>query len=304
MSQHYLIRVGDGKNFIRSTKSQIWGLKSTASYGKGFLSNAKEGDTLWFVKNKTKGQLIAVATYVSHNRREFGPLVNLTPSNAELGWTGDKADDFDIEIHYTSLYDLTDCNLMSNIQGQQTIRKFGSGCCIDLPNEYIYIARYRKPVSQLQEQEEVPKKRRPRVKFLSAPLPKYEDLLAPRLCPKTSKDDIDIGKEKAETKKRISENVKKIVEEVRREKKQKVDAALKVTEPVTEPVTVPEPEPEPEPVKTSSVYKKFTALNGKTYLTSRESGLIYDYTVYKEKKELDVIGKWIGKGKCLWLKKN
>ena len=295
MSQHYLIRVGDGKNFIRSTKSQIWGLKSTASYGKGFLSNAKEGDTLWFVKNKTKGQLIAVATYVSHNRREFGPLVNLTPSNAELGWTGDKADDFDIEIHYTSLYDLTDCNLMSNIQGQQTIRKFGSGCCIDLPNEYIYIARYRKPVSQLQEQEEVPKKRRPRVKFLSAPLPKYEDLLAPRLCPKTSKDDIDIGKEKAETKKRISENVKKIVEEVRREKQKEL---------VTDVTKVPEPEPEPEPVKSTSVYKKFTALNGKTYLTSIESGFIYDYTVYKEKKELDVIGKWISKGKCLWLKKN
>ena len=295
MSQHYLIRVGDGKNFIRSTKSQIWGLKSTASYGKGFLSNAKEGDTLWFVKNKTKGQLIAVATYVSHNRREFGPLVNLTPSNAELGWTGDKADDFDIEIHYTSLYDLTDCNLMSNIQGQQTIRKFGSGCCIDLPNEYIYIARYRKPVSQLQEQEEVPKKRTPRVKFLSAPLPKYEDMLAPRLFPKTSKDDIDIGKEKAETKKRISENVKKIVEEVRREKQKELD---------TDVTKVPVPEPEPVPVKSTSVYKKFTALNGKTYLTSRESGLIYDYTVYKEKRELDVIGKWISKGKCLWLKKN
>lgn len=293
MSQHYLIRVGDSKNFIRSSKSQIWGLKSTASYGKGFLSNVQHGDTLWFVKNKTKGQLIAVATYVSHNRREVGPLVNLTPSNAELGWTGDKADDCDIEIHYTSLYDLTDCNLMSNIQGQQTIRKFGSGCCIDLPNEYIYIARYRKPVSQLQEQEEVPKKRRPRVKFLSAPLPKYEDLLAPRLCPKTSKDDIDIGKEKAETKKRISENGKKIVEELRREK-QKVDAALKVTEPVTVPVTV----------KATSVYKKFTALNGKTYLTSIVSGFIYDYNTYKEKRELDVIGKWIAKGKCLWLKKN
>ena len=301
MSQHYLIRVGDSKNFIRSSKSQIWGLKSTASYGKGFLSNAKEGDTLWFVKNKTKGQLIAVATYVSHNRREFGPLVNLTPSNAELGWTGDKADDFDIEIHYKSLYDLTDCNLMSNIQGQQTIRKFGSGCCIDLPNEYIYIARYRKPVSQLQEQEEVPKKRRPRVKFLSAPLPKYEDLLAHRLCPKTSKDDIDIGKKKAETKKRISENVKKIVEEVRREKqKELVTDLTKVSEPEPEP----EPVPEPVPVKSTLVYKKFTALNGKTYLTSRESGLIYDYTVYKEKRELDVIGKWISKGKCLWLKKN
>ena len=48
----WILRVGDGENFINSSKYKIWGIQSTNSFGKYFIKHVKIGDRLWFVKSK------------------------------------------------------------------------------------------------------------------------------------------------------------------------------------------------------------------------------------------------------------
>ena len=45
---HWLLRVGDGQNFINSSDKKIWGVKSKGH--KSFLTKIQEGDILWFIK--------------------------------------------------------------------------------------------------------------------------------------------------------------------------------------------------------------------------------------------------------------
>jgi len=109
----------------------------------GFLKKVKEGDLLWFVKSKTNGQIIAVATFTETKKRILGPLISLTLTNTELGW--DKTDgDWDTEVHYKDLYNLTNCNLISEIKGAAGIRLYNENCKVNLPAEYPYIVRYSK----------------------------------------------------------------------------------------------------------------------------------------------------------------
>ena len=148
MTNDWLLRVSDGKNFKRSSRYRIWGIKSTTSANKNFLKNVKPGDRLWFVKHKSQGQIIAVATYRSYNYREVGPLINITMTNEELGWEQDGLES-DIEVHYTDLYGLENCELLSHIKGACTIRLYNEKCKVDLPTEYSYIARYSKVTFEL-----------------------------------------------------------------------------------------------------------------------------------------------------------
>ncbi len=151
MSTDWILRVGDGENLRRSSKYKIWGIQTiTSPHGKHFIKNVKHGDRLWFVKSKSQGLVLAVATYVSHNKREFGPLLNITMTNEELGWTGDGIDwTSDIEVHYTDLYNLTQCQLLTHIKGASTIRKYDDKCKVELPVEYNYILRYSKITLEL-----------------------------------------------------------------------------------------------------------------------------------------------------------
>jgi hypothetical protein len=139
MTRDWFLRVGDGINFSNS-KYNIWGIKS---YGKELFRNMNIGDRLWFVKNKSQGKIVAVATYKSYNKRLIGPLVNITATNEELGWKG-KDNEWDTEIHYTDLYDLSEFNLHAHIKGIQSILKYNCNCKIDLPIEYSYIMKYCK----------------------------------------------------------------------------------------------------------------------------------------------------------------
>jgi hypothetical protein len=142
---HWILRVGDGVNLINSSKYKIWGIQSTTNDNKYFLKTVKIGDLLWFVKNKSCGKIIAVATYLSHNQREVGPLINITMANEDLGWISDTTDWIsDIEIHYTDLYGLNECDLFTHIVGPKTIRKYNEKCRIDLEVEYSHIVRYSK----------------------------------------------------------------------------------------------------------------------------------------------------------------
>ena len=104
-----------------------------------FLKDVKLGDRLWFIISKSKGKILAVATYLSHNKRELGPLINLTSSNTELGWADGS---WDTEVHYTDLYNLSDCMLLTHIESPLNIRKYNEKCKILLSEAYENIKIY------------------------------------------------------------------------------------------------------------------------------------------------------------------
>lgn len=143
MTTDWLLRVGNGHNLKGSSKYRIWGVNSMSdSNVKKFIANVQSGDRLWFVKTHSNGQLIAVATYRSHNKRELGPLLEISLSNQDLNWTNYGGSTWDTEIHYTDLYNLESCEMYSHIGGLATIRKYNEKCRVNLPVEYTSIVRY------------------------------------------------------------------------------------------------------------------------------------------------------------------
>jgi hypothetical protein len=150
MINDWILRCGDGQNFKNSSKYKIWGISSNNSTNKYFLKNVKKGDRLWFVKNKSQGKIIAVATYSLHKTRELGPLINISLTNEELGWTvSEKYWTADTEVHYTELYGLSNCKLLTHIKGAATIRKYNEKCKVNLPFEYNYIVKYSRIILEL-----------------------------------------------------------------------------------------------------------------------------------------------------------
>lgn len=146
MVKHYILRVGDGNNFINSSNVSIWAVNSRY---RSFITNVKEGDKLWFVKNRVEGQIfngkiIAVADFVSKNERIIGPLITLTPTNSELNWD-DIGGFCAIEIHYNNLYNLSECELFTGQNNQTTICDYDNikhNLIVDLDVEYKYILKY------------------------------------------------------------------------------------------------------------------------------------------------------------------
>jgi len=63
MTTDWILRCGDGANLKNSSKYRIWGISSTVDTNKHFIKNVKPGDRLWFVKSRSQGKLVAVATY-------------------------------------------------------------------------------------------------------------------------------------------------------------------------------------------------------------------------------------------------
>lgn len=145
MTSDWILRVGDGENFKKSSGFRIWGISSNVNINKHFLKHVKQGDRLWFVKSKSQGKILGVATYRSHNGRELGPLVDISLSDEELGWSGSGTEwTADIELHYLDLYGLNDCDLLTHIKGPSTIRRYDEKCRVNLAVEYSYIVRYSK----------------------------------------------------------------------------------------------------------------------------------------------------------------
>jgi hypothetical protein len=139
MTTHWLLRVGDGVHFKRSTKFNLWGIENSNKTNNKFIKEAQKGDILWFVR--TKGMLLGMATYVGQGPRVLGPIVNLSMTNQELGWT-DKEGKWDIEVHYKDLYDLEYCEMYTGIRGACVIRRYNEKCLLNLPEEYEQIVKY------------------------------------------------------------------------------------------------------------------------------------------------------------------
>lgn len=138
---HWLIHTGDNKNFENSIPHKRWGYDS--AHKKAFGATVKAGDILWFVR---KGKILFMVTFVSKNKREVGPLIALTLTNEELGWTSG-GPDWDMEIHYKDLYDLRDADIDAGICGQCALRVYNPAkCTTDLPAEYKAIVKYSKCV--------------------------------------------------------------------------------------------------------------------------------------------------------------
>ena len=144
MSEHWILRVGDGDHFWSSSKHYIWGIDSkNKSNTQSFIQAAKPDDLLWFVKSGDRGKLIAVATFKEFKKREVGPLIAFTATNDELGWVK-QIGDWDTEVHYTNLYDLRECQLFSEIKSPRVIRKYNEKCKVNLPVDYSYLVKYMK----------------------------------------------------------------------------------------------------------------------------------------------------------------
>jgi hypothetical protein len=142
-TQDWILRVGDGENLINSSRHKIWGIQTKTGCNKHFINNVKEDDRLWFVQSGTGGRIIAVASYVRHQKRQVGELCNVSMTNEELGWTGDDWTS-DTEVHYKNLYGVKECELLTGIIGSASIRKYNDKCKLNLPMEYNNITRYCK----------------------------------------------------------------------------------------------------------------------------------------------------------------
>jgi hypothetical protein len=123
---HWLLRIGNGKNFKNSSKFNIWGVKQTNNT-KNFEKLIKKGDILWFIISKNNGQAIAFAEYINHNER--------TKTNEELGWEIESnSNNWTIEINYKNLTNIEDKNYYTHILGQNVnIRIYNDKCKINLP---------------------------------------------------------------------------------------------------------------------------------------------------------------------------
>jgi hypothetical protein len=138
---HWLFRIGDGKHFDSSSKYKIWGINSKNTCCKNFMKKVKEDDILWFIKSGSRGLIYSVAKFVSYNERIIGPLITISKTNEELGWTNFEGF-WDIEIHYKDVLFLSEVNLLTCIKGPCTIRVYNEKCKIDLEQEYINVYKY------------------------------------------------------------------------------------------------------------------------------------------------------------------
>lgn len=138
---HWILRAADGKHFWSSSKDKIWGINSKHNTQR-FMKDVKPGDILWFLTNKKAGgKFVAFATYERQNERILGPLLQLTKSNEELGWTKQEGD-WDIEIHYKDLYDVSELDLCPDVKAPQVVRPYNEKCQVNLPLEYQLILYY------------------------------------------------------------------------------------------------------------------------------------------------------------------
>ena len=119
-TNHWLIRVGDGKNF-RKSKLTIWGVKKCH---KGMVNKFKPGDILWFLVNQDcGGKIIGMAEFTNFYDRKDEPFIQMnTITNSEQGWEGDS--EFDIQIHYKNLYNTEKQNIKICLKGRNTILNY------------------------------------------------------------------------------------------------------------------------------------------------------------------------------------
>jgi len=147
MTEHWIIRIGNGNHFISSSKFKIWGINSKdKSNTSKFINDVKENDILWFVTSESKGNVIAVSVFKEIKIRSIGPLINLSMTNEELGWV-DQEGEWDMEICYKELYNIRILNILTRIKSPRTYRRYSDNLVkipVNLIEEYEKIVKYSK----------------------------------------------------------------------------------------------------------------------------------------------------------------
>ena len=142
MTTDWIFRIGDGVHFAASQSKNTWGVDSTHNWTRAFLRESAPGDRLWFVKSGTGGKVLAVASLTQTRPRVVGPLIALTPTNEELGWTKTHGD-WDTEVQYSNFYDVSRCEILTSIKSPLVIRKYNPDkCSAALPDLYPLITRF------------------------------------------------------------------------------------------------------------------------------------------------------------------
>ena len=125
---HYLIRIGDGKNFVKSKRFNAYALDSNSSTVSLFIRHIQKGDVLWFVKANTLGQLWYVVVYKGITDRELG----LDPK-------------YDWKFEYEELIHIKRHNLKTFIKDPNTVPTYDYlNGPINLIREYMLILGYEK----------------------------------------------------------------------------------------------------------------------------------------------------------------
>lgn len=110
LQNHWILKVADGKNF-KNSKFPFWGLKAgKKDVVKNSALKIKEGDILWFLCNKSNdNKIIGMATFTKLLDKRDELLIQIeTTSCIEQGWHDD---DWEIELHYTNLYNTEKQNI-------------------------------------------------------------------------------------------------------------------------------------------------------------------------------------------------
>jgi hypothetical protein len=145
---HWIFRVNDGDNF-RNSKYPFWGIKRGKNgCMKTIITKIKHGDILWFLTSKSYGsKFIGMGEYSGFYDRNDEPLFHInTKTNQEQGWIGD--DPWDIQIHYSNLYDTENQNITACIQCGSNILEYATfrdRISSDLYEHYKNYKFYAKP---------------------------------------------------------------------------------------------------------------------------------------------------------------
>jgi hypothetical protein len=152
MLDHWLIRVGDGENLMKSRNYQVYGLIPRHL---AYIKQIKPGDIVWFITPKKHGGIIiAMATFVRFvDRREENLIQIESYTNEELSWPSEK--NWDIQIYYKEFYDLRKlkipCVIISpgivlNYKKCKDNGKHPGLCNLNLDNHYNNIKFYAEPI--------------------------------------------------------------------------------------------------------------------------------------------------------------
>jgi hypothetical protein len=144
---NYLIRVGDATHLWNSKQFNIWGLNSSTTGTKYFLSNVKPGDCLWFVKGNSQGLIIAAAIYEQTVKRVNGECFPFE----KLGWVNVPGS-WDTDIHFNNFKKIDNMKLLSHIKSPLNPRAYNSKCLVNLPEMYSQI--YLQQEEEEEEEEE------------------------------------------------------------------------------------------------------------------------------------------------------
>lgn len=155
LNNNWIIRVGDGDNFMKSSKINVWGIPDNSNASICFINNVKKGDVLWFITSNSGGKIIAVATYeemlcvIPTPNRFMNSSKNALMDNLSIEDFTYKQDAPNMLMRYKDLYVLSEIEHPELLTCMKSIRMMSiykyrgiedNHCKVDLDMEYIIIS--------------------------------------------------------------------------------------------------------------------------------------------------------------------